>query len=460
MFHTQGRLFTGFLFQKFFSSISKIDQIKFLRWFSFAGWMITVFIWAVIFKKWVQSLDLASELWSLSVVYIICCVSVCIYIGWASCMEVFLATLFGLLSSHILFINLIHQEKEIHLSGYVILGSIIFGVLSLFVYQPAFGIFILPFLLRYIEQKKSKPDSKVIIGVVFYLVIYLAYFLWFRYSLRSYNAAASTRAELHFNLLKKISFFFSGPFPQGFSMNLLFYAGSIFSQIFYVAVFLIWLITIFKRNQKNTVIQNIYIVGFILLMLALIYLPSMVAIENFSSYRTLFAFNLSVFIIVIEGVLATLQNVRTKTIFLAAGFIWLLLTGFYAFNFQYIIPLQKEYYVLGAYFQKKYNPTIDSIYFIRADKSLFSHEFHAKVYRDEFGAPSTYRDWVPEPIVKQMIYEKTRSRTVAEKTAVIQFENRNSFDSAKITLNPRKLIINMDSLFEYTDKLYLMSTRK
>jgi hypothetical protein len=422
--------------------------------------MITAFTWAVIFKKWVQLLNLANELWSLSVVYVVCCVSVCIYIGWASCMEVFLGTLFGLFGSHILFINLIKQGREIHLPGYIILGSLFFGVMSLFIYQPAFGIFVLPFLLRYVEQKKVKPDPKVIIGIVFYLVIYLIYFLWFRYSLKSYNTAASTRTELHFSLLNKISFFFSGPFPQGFSMNLLFSAGSIFSQIFYLVVFLIWLITIFKRNQKNTFAQNIFFAGFILVMLALVYLPSMIAVENFSSYRTLFAFNLSVFMIVSEGVLAVLQSIKAKKLFLTAGFVWLLLTGFYAFNFQYVIPLDKEYRVLGNYFQKNYNPTIDSIYFIRADKLLFSREFHSKVYRDEFGAPSTYRDWVPEPIVKQMIYEKTQSRTVAEKTVVIQFENRNSFDSAKIMLNQRKLLINVDSLFEYTDKLYLMSSHK
>src|SRR5436853_5979189 len=50
MFHSQGRWLTGLLFRKLFSSITTIDQIKFLRWFSFAGWVITTFIWAAVFK--------------------------------------------------------------------------------------------------------------------------------------------------------------------------------------------------------------------------------------------------------------------------------------------------------------------------------------------------------------------------------------------------------------------------
>ncbi len=448
MFHTQGRWLTGFLFKKLFSSISRIEQLKYLRIFSLTGWILTTFTWGYLFKKWLLALHLEEELWWLSLAYFVCGISVCVYIGWASCMEAFLAIAFGLLSTSTLFINLVGQEKKIHLSGKVILGSLFFGIVSLFIYQPSFGIFLIPFFLRYIDRKRVKPDPVFITGLIFYFSIYVIYYFCFKYSLKGYHIEASTRTEVHFDILKKISFFFSGPFPQGFSLNLLFYAGSIFSQIFYPAVFLLWLLITLKRNRDSSFAQNIFFVAFILFLLALIYLPSMIAAENFPSYRTLFVFNLAVFLMVTESLFSLIRKERAKKIFLVVGLAWVILTGFYAFNFQYINPLKKEYFVLRNFFREKYKPTVTQIYFIRADKFLFSSEFHTNVYRDEFGAPSTYRDWVPEPMIKQMIFELTNDRNLAERTTVVQFENAAIFDQSKRkTDGIKSMLIDMNFLF-------------
>ena len=447
MFHTQGRWLTGLLFQKLFSSISRIEQLKYLRIFSFMGWMLTTFAWGYFFRKWLSSVKPSPELWGLSIVYVACSISVCVYIGWASCMEVFLAVAFGLISANILFANLL-KGGEIHLPVKIIAGSLFFGIISLFIYQPSFGIFLVPFFLRYVTRKKARPDSVFMIGLIFYFVIYIIYYFCFKYSLRGYHTEASTRTELHFNILKKISFFFSGPFPQGFSLNLLFYAGSIFSQIFYPAIFLLWLLITFKRNRDNSILQNIFFVAFILFLLALIYLPSMIAVENFPSYRTLFVFNLAVFLMVAESLFSLVKEGRTKKIFLVMGFAWVLLTGFCTFNFQYINPLKKEYSVLRNFFRENYKPSVTQVYFIRADKFLFSPQFHTKVYRDELGAPSTYRDWVPEPIIKQMIFELTNDRNIAAKTTVVQFENAVIFNqSPKVIDKVNSLVIDMNLLF-------------
>src|SRR6185295_11908729 len=101
----------------------------------------------------------------------------------------------------------------------------------------------------------------------------------------------------------------------------------------------------FKRTLNNSFTQNIFFVAFILFLLALIYLPSMIAAENFPSYRTLFVFNLAVFLMVAESLFSLIKKERTKKIFLVIGIAWVLITGFYAFNFQYINPLKKEYSV-------------------------------------------------------------------------------------------------------------------
>ncbi|HMG68002.1 MAG TPA: hypothetical protein VK588_09955 [Chitinophagaceae bacterium] len=449
MFHTQGRWLSGLIFQNCFSSILTIGQLKILRLISLGGWVATTIAWAIFFKKWSYWLNLDEKTWWLSSIYIVCSISVCIYIGWASCFEIFLAIFFGLLSTHILFKGLNKNQHEIHLSNMVILGSVLAGLASLFLYQPAFGIFLLPFFLAYVKNKKARPTRVIIIGMIFYISLYLIYYILFKYSLRSYHLEASNRTEIHFNFLKKLSFFFSGPFPQGFSMNLLFSASSIFSQIFYPLVFIGWLWITLKRNQHLTFGGNVVFVAIILFLLALIYLPSMISAEDFPSYRTLFVFNLSVFIMVIESFLQLFSSEKKKTIVTIAGVLFLVMTSVYTFNFQFVNPLKKEYSVLKKFLRENYDPSITHVHFIRADKFLFTPEFHTRVYRDEFGAPSTYRDWVPEPIVKQMIFELTNDRKLAEKITVIQFDAQSSFDLAeKISKDSNSLLINMNRLFE------------
>ena len=448
LFHTQGRWLTGLLFRKLFSSISTIEQLKYLRIFSFTGWMLTTFAWGYVFRKWLSSVKLNEELWGLSIVYFACSISVCIYVGWASCMEIFLAVAFGLLSTNILFTNLLKQGKEIHLSNKAIFGCLFFGIVSLFIYQPSFGIFLIPFFLRYIEQRKAKPDRIFKIGLIFYFLTYVIYYFFFKYSLKDYHLDAGSRTALHFDIIRKLSFFFSGPLPQGFSLNLLFYAGSVFSQGFYILVFLIWLIITFKANSPIGFPRKLFFVAFILFLLALIYLPSMVAVENFPSYRTLFVFNLAVFLMVAESLFSLAKRKKARQMFLVIAIAWVLVTGFYTFNFQYINPLKKEYSVLWNFFRENYKPSVTKVYFIRADKFLFSPQFHTKVYRDELGAPSTYRDWVPEPIIKQMIFELTNDRNIAEKTTVVQFENAALFDqSPKAIDSVNSLVIDMNLLF-------------
>jgi hypothetical protein len=447
--HSQGRWLSALLFQKLFASISTIHQLKLLRLFSLIGWITTALVWALAYKRWITWLKLPWQTWALGSLYVVCSLSVCVYIGWASCMEVFLSVLAALLSGHMLYRDLINRPNEIRLSNLILLGSLVLGIISLFTYQSGFGIFLVPFFLHYMQRKTAKPDRVVIIGIVFYLLVYIVYYFLFKYSLRAYDVPASDRTEIHFNFFKKLSFFFSGPFPQGFSMNFLFLARSILSQIFYLVVFVVWIVITFRRNRQSGIFHILWFIGFSFFLLALIYLPSMIAAENFPSYRTLIAFNLAVFIMVMESFLNVFRNDRSRRIVSWSMALWLILTAIYAFNFQFINPLRKEYKVLKNFMETHYKSSVRQVYFIRADKFLFAQEFHTNVYRDEFGAPSTYRDWVPEPIVKQMIFEITKNRGVAEAVKVIQFENVQSFHQSGSAIDSTALVVNMDYLFTH-----------
>jgi hypothetical protein len=447
MFLTQGRWLTGLLFQHFFGALHAIDDLIMLRVFSFCGWVATTFLLCVLLNKWAVALGLQRQTVWLGALYGVCSLSVCIYVGWASCMEVFAAVAAGLLSGHVLFMVLQKQGAQIHLSNSVLLLTLLLGVTSLFIYQTAFGIFLLPFLLQYAKQAGPAPTRNIIIGVAFYLVTYGVYYLLFKYSLQTYGVAASDRTGISIDLLRKLSFFFSGPLPQAFSMNVPFNAGSLFSQVLYPMVLLLWVVSLFRNNHQNTVMQNSGRVLGILFLLALIYLPLLIAKENFASYRTLYAFNAAVFLLVVDSIMQWLKNGVAKKGVTVALALLLLSTGFYTFHYLYVKPLVKEYQALRHFMQLKYNPAVQTVYFIRADKQLFAATYGTKVYRDEFGLPSTYRDWVPEPIVKQLAMELSGSRKVAEQIKVIQFENRQQLQQANPSLTPNHLVIDMNALF-------------
>jgi hypothetical protein len=269
------------------------------------------------------------------------------------------------------------------------------------------------------------------------------YYFLFQYSLKAYGVVASDRTGISLDVFRKIGFFFSGPLPQAFSLNIPFNAGAIFSQVWYPLVLLVWVISIFKNNPQHTWVQNLARMGGIFLLLALIYLPLMIAQENFASYRTLYVFNLAVFVMVVDGILQMLKTNLSKKIFAISITMMLLSSCWYTLNVLYLNPLQKEYLALKSFMQTHYKPTVQNVYFIRADKHLFL----AKVYRDEFGLPSTYRDWVPIPIVKQLVLQQTGNRTIAESLNVVQFENRDALEQSHIALTPNDLFVDMNAIF-------------
>jgi hypothetical protein len=446
MFHTQGRWLTGLLHRRFFASISSIEELKWIRLFSLAGWILTTIVWATIFRKWIKIMQLPETLYWPSILFVACCTPVIVYIGWASCFQVWLAALAGLLSGHLIYSKLYDQKGPIHISNFILLGSLLLGVASLFIYQAAFGIFLLPFFLHYMQNRNLKPSRVIVIGFIFYLVVYLVYYLLFKQSLKAYHIDANTRTAIGLDPLKKISFFISKPLQQAFGINLLFSPRNIFLQILCPLMAAVTVYSIFKRNRDQPVLQTTGYLGILIFLLAMIYLPLMIAAESFDSYRTLFAFNLAVFILVADSLWYLFSRLIKPKVFIAALVVWLLATGFYTFNLQYLRPLKAEYKALHGFVKTNYTPGIQQVDFIRADKKLFARRYHMDVYRDEFGVPSTCRDWVPEPISKQLIYELSGDRNLAQRIIV------NHYEADSVHLHPtskdkRILLIDMNRIF-------------
>ncbi len=108
---TQGRWISGLVFNTSFGLVSSINELRYLHILSLLGWILIVLLWQSVFSKWVKQPGLEKRYVVLTNVFIVCCIPVAIYIGWASCIEMFIGIGAGLLSGHVLFTSLIKNSS-------------------------------------------------------------------------------------------------------------------------------------------------------------------------------------------------------------------------------------------------------------------------------------------------------------------------------------------------------------
>lgn len=445
MFLNQGRIITGWLFDVAFANMQSVSDIKWLRIFSFASLLVFMFVYAVYGRKLFKQLGLPAELWWLSLLFIPCSLSAAVYVGWASCAEIFFATTTAFLSGYVLFIKLNSAEQYLQIPTGTLVLSVLFALSSLFTYQPAFGFFLLPFLLCFISKKASKVDRTVLIGIVFYLACYVLYYLLFKYSLKAYHVPASTRTAIRIDPLGKLSFFFSYPLAQAFSFNFLYNARSITSQLFYPAMLIFWLVSLYWQNNKMQVgkilLHIVFCFGFFVLM----YLPLMISLENFASYRTMFALNFAAFVILCHSLLTFFKREQIIRWVTVAASLILTITAFYNYHYNFSKPLTMEYQTLRNGFVQQYKEG-DSVLLRRPRVHAFKPIYGINYYTDEFGYPSTEKDWTVDPLLKQLLLEKTGSREKAGRLVVHQYAHADSVQfNAKRSAFPG-LVIDMEQL--------------
>ncbi len=429
MFFEQGRGLTGLIIKKLFTTFTTISELKWIRVISFTGWVLAVIIWNMLLNSWKKIFNL-NEQWAFFLsICLPCSLSVAIAIGWGSCVELFLAFIPGLISGHLLFIN-IYGRKGLGISPLKIIAVVLLALASLSLYQPMFGAFLLPFFLYHLNNRFKKVDRVSYIGVGFYVAISALYYILFKYSLVLYGIGAGERTALSLDPLKKISFFFSQPLAQAFSFNFPYNMHGIFSQAFYPLMFAAWLFSIFAFDRDQKLLYKFAYIGRVLLLMMLIYVSVLVPIENFASYRTMLCLNLAGTMLLVDVIQRLLKNSKLShvTPYVAAAIV--VIVGWCNFDLNYINPLKKEYQALHTYFQKNYDSTKTTIYFVRPKDDLFKTLYNQNVYKDEFGLPTGHKDWTPEPLIKQMIFETTGNRARANQTAIVNlaFEER---DNAK-----------------------------
>jgi hypothetical protein len=417
MFANQGRFITGWIIHDFFDRAGTIVALKYLRIFSLIGWGLAIFFWHYLMHRWNRILLLPLWVLNFSSIFLACSLPVAISIGWASCLEMFIGFAAAILSGNFLFMQFTDPVKHRGLSFSKTFAAVLLGVVSLFIYQNCFACCLVPFGYYFFFVSR-KIDKTLVGGIAGYFFILAIYFVLFKFSLDYFELPASDRTGLYFNPLKKLSFFVSHPLALAFSFNFLYNYHGIASQAFYpVCVLFLILSTYFLNNR---IVTTAKIIGVILGVALLMYIPGLIVNESFASYRTMLALSLFIPVIVFGNFYLLIQKTSYQKIVLPGFIVTIVLVAYYNFNVQFVNPLQYEYVKLRDRLDQQNWQMKDTVFFTRPDEKAFWKSHQVRVYKDEFGLPSTFKDWTPDPLVRQVCLENTASREKAQSLVILQ----------------------------------------
>lgn len=435
MFNEQGRYLTDLLSAFLFSSIDTIAQIKWLHLFSLAGWLLCLPIWYLILDKITRKEGLSPILPFFAVLYLVTSMPVMTSIVWATMMELFIANTAGLIAGFIVYS---------YRSVWSYLLALAFSLISLFSYQSCFGCFLLPFLLQLIARRTvTRP---ILLAIGFYFLSFLAYDALFHWQLSAWKIPISNRAGLATNPGFKLLWFVGMALASSFHFNWVVNEHDMLGRVVYGVILLAYVGAELLPGRSSAgasppsppspsslpsppfprVAQLRHRILYLLLVflcLIIIYLPNMAVKESFSSNRTRTALNLAVFLLVFTTLIKVIKKDSLRRRTTTAIAMILVFLAAYNIHFVFLNPITKEYTSVRAYVEKHYHPGITTVTFIRPPGDLFKRKYGINSSWDEFGFPTTYPNWVPDPFIRQIIFEKTGSRAIADSLTIISPDN-------------------------------------
>ncbi|MBO9203667.1 MULTISPECIES: hypothetical protein [Niastella] len=450
MFGIQGRWITEWMVSKSFAAIDSIREITFIRIFSLAMWLVCIPVWYVIIKRVVAKDAVYEYLPFFTCLFLVTSLQFSIIVQWASCVEMAIANTAGLLSGAIWYLAIRDKENFWSVPVRPALGAIVAGLISLFAYQSGVGCFVIPFLLHYICAFSTRKDAVFIKGIAFYFALYALYFVLFKLSLVIAHLGSDPRSGITKDPLGKITYFIAQPLERSFWFNIIVNEDRKLSWFVGKAMMLAWMVLAFIRFGKKNRGLAVKHIAFAGMALVLSFLVSMVVKENYPSNRTMVALDLCVFIICAEMVLYLVKNKQARLAIagIVAGI--LIVSSWYNFNKVFLQPVHKEYMAVKNYVHQHYNKNITTVYFIMSSREAFKKEFHIQATMDEFGVPSTSSAfiWVPEPLTRQLVYEKTGNRETAKQLTIKYWKDEAAFTNSGERVTDSTLVVNMPALIE------------
>jgi len=275
------------------------------------------------------------------------------------------------------------------------------------------------------------------------------YYFLFRYNLSVNNIGASDRTKISIDLFPKIRFFFGRALAISFHFTYLFNEKDLTGFFVYAVTFIAWLSADFYVHRDLPFLSRLIRFALILAILVLIYLPSLIIKENYSSNRTLLALNMAVFFLVANTLMMAIKKQETRVTVVAVLSFLFVLNARNNFSQQFLNPIKNEYRQVRNYLETNYNSSINTFYFIRPHEEFFVRKYHITRSWDEFGVPSTFFNWVPEFFVKQVIFEKTGDRSLAEDLIVKHWLGKEEFTKSAPQLAQNIMVIDTEEIMSH-----------
>ena len=184
----------------------------------------------------------------------------------------------------------------------------------------------------------------------------------------------------------------------------------------------------------------------LLSMFVLVYLPSLIVKETYSSNRTLFPLDMVVFFLTANTLLHILKDHKRKVAVALALSLLFVINAWYNFHKQFLGPIKKEYRQVRIFIEQSYNPNINTVYFLQPHEDFFERKFRITRSWDEFGMPSTFPDWVSEFFVKQVIFEKMGDYQVAEKMIIKKWPGKKEFADSNFQPSQNTMMVDVEDI--------------
>ena len=446
MFLDDGRALTEWMLYPLFSAIDSIHDITYMRIISLVGWMICLPVWYWVFKRMVSNKPEYAYLPFFSSLYMVTSLPFLVSVQWAACMQFFVAETCGLLAGVVLYNGIRLIDNKMRISVAPVAVALLLGVATMFFYQSAVGCFMIPFLLHFINPNTTQKNKVLITSLAFYMLVYGVYYILYRISLQVYHIPSINRNTIHIDVVDKIKWFFARPLERSFRFSILTHEDSILSKWYFGLMLIGWTLLAFIRFGKANRLQAVTYLAATMGVFFISYLPNMIVKEDFASNRTMFALNICVWLVCAEMFLHFVKDKLVMRVAITAIGLIFVFSARNNFNNVFLYPASQQTAILKNYIQQHYHPGIRSVHFIRPSEDFVANKYQVYQSMDEFAIPITFAYWVPDPLCRQLVYEKTHNRKEAEQLEIKGWPDAASYARSGATVDSTVLVVDVQAI--------------
>lgn len=427
-----GRLLLGLICKFIYGTLcTNIADLKWVRLISLLGCVLfSIQVFSFLLKLKMKTYESA-----LFAFLILTTPSFSVYYGWSATSEIpFLLSINFFLG--VLLMTYFNKKKG---SLYYLI-PLLLVVISLFIYQAAITVIIVPFIISSILTRNFSIKKSISL-LIFIGLSFSIYFILFKLSLNWYQLEPSNRSNLDLiNLPIKLIKFYLRDVPKllpgsGFL---------VFPIISLVIGTFCFLGFLYNFYQKRIAIPQFYFcILFLILALPLTYSPNLLSAQDYFCSRTIAPTAIVILFYQFYFLRQiSIKNRIFKTLSLSLAFLLMIFASI-NLNFYKAKVHNKEYNAIKMVFNSIPIDNAKKIIIIKPKYNfLKEYGFYKRGSADEFAKISSTIAWVPVPLFNQIFKERIdslgleKNNVQPKKIEVLDFEDEYiDYNSIVINLN-------------------------